>query len=114
MVRLLGCKLSVSALLVIWNKLQTLRKFYEGDPGNEKTPEKPGRLRVEREAAQTREDEIRSSYDKRLTDQRKHYELQLGGLRSSHAAELKGERDENKELQREINETLKKFLGDPE
>ena len=93
------------ALFVIWGKLNTIRIFYEGDPEN---PEKtPGRLREERVAAQQREDAIRTDYDQRLTDQRKHYEALLQSLRLEKEAELKTEREENKSLFRELNETFK-------
>lgn len=95
--------LALSALAIVWGKLQILRKFYEGDPGNEKTPEKPGRLREERVAAQVREDEIRDDYDGRLTDQRKHYE----DLMAKERAEVKA-------LYRELNSTIKRLGGDEE
>jgi len=103
-----------TGLIVVWKKLQDLRKFYEGDPGDEKTPETPGRLKEEREAAQEREDGVREEYDGRLTDQRKHYEGLLASQRADLEAELKAERDENKALMREINETLQRFLGPKE
>ena len=102
-----------TGLMVVWKKLQDLRKFYEGDPGDEKTKETPGRLKAEREAAQQREDSVRAEYDTRLTDQRKHYELLLAEQKSAFETQIKDEREENKALYRELVKTIQD-LGGPE
>lgn len=76
------------AVYVLWSSNRELRQLYEGDP---KDPEqKPGRIAQLQRAAQAREDAIREFYE----------------------GKLKVERDEQKELLKELNATLRGSLLD--
>ena len=74
-------------IVVLWKENRALRKKYEGDPGDAKTPATKGVIEEQRLAAQAREDE-----------QRQHFEQRVDA-----------ERTENKAIMRELNETLKGY-----
>jgi len=57
-------------VVVLWKKLQALQRFYEGDPGDAKTPATPGRIAEMVAQAQQREDKLRQNYEEALLRER--------------------------------------------